>query len=88
MLDTLSLPHEVGRLFKTTGMKYMADTGLPPLWDDDLVFGFWQSKESEFLPAYPNTDAAHFKGLLDDIRIFSRSISALEVVALYADEKP
>jgi Bacterial Ig-like domain len=63
----------------------------PPTYDDYLVFGFWQSTTSTFGSAqevYSNPDAYHFKGLLDDIRFFNRSLTDQEIQSMYNDEKP
>src|SRR5258706_538308 len=72
-------------------LTFVSDTDIPARYDDKLVFGFWQSKESTFggaLGSYSNTDANHFKGLLDVVRIFNRALSEKEVSLIYEGEKP
>jgi hypothetical protein len=73
-------------------LTFVPDTVIPAGYDDKLVFGFWQSRESTFGAdkgtIYFNKGANHFQGLLDDVRIFNRSLSETEVSLIYEGEKP
>ena len=78
-------------LATVTSLTFVPDTDIPPRYDDKLVFGFWQSKESTFgggPGSYSNKDANHFQGLLDDVRIFNRALTDVEVSLIYEGEKP
>jgi hypothetical protein len=61
---------------------------------NDLVFGFLQSSSvtnrslGDDWAAYENENNNHFKGQLDDVRIFKRAITADEVSRIYQSEKP
>lgn len=91
MLNKSYVNESLQSLATTQTMKFIPDTLIPASYDDRLVFGFWQSQESTYgLPTdvYTNHDAYHFKGALDDIRIFSRTLTAEEIQMMYADEKP
>jgi hypothetical protein len=69
-----------------TGVKY----GGNPAPANELAFGFIQARENRTVSdtwADP-TDPAnkHFKGLLDEVRIYNRAISAEEVELMYESE--
>lgn len=73
-----------------TGMKYR---GVAPDVVNELAFGFIQSRagtmwDSEPWGGYDFPEANHFKGQLDDIRIFHKAITATEVQLMYNSEKP
>jgi hypothetical protein len=59
----------------------------------ELAFGFIQSRggtlwDTEAWGGYDFPTANHFKGQLDDVRIFHKAISATEVQLMYDSEKP
>jgi hypothetical protein len=73
-----------------TGMKY---NGVEPLEYPILAFGFIKSRNStlwndNFQDNYSDQNANHFKGYLDDVRIWHRSLTANEVTLMYNSEKP
>ncbi len=57
-----------------------------------LALGFIQGRENPFISdewaTYSITTNKHFKGLLDDVRFFSKPVSATEVSLMYNSEKP
>jgi hypothetical protein len=72
-----------------TGMKYM---GVEPDVVNELAFGFIHSRagtmwDSEPWGGYDFPGANHFKGQLDDIRIFHKALTATEVQLMYDSEK-
>jgi hypothetical protein len=72
-----------------TGMKYM---GVEPDVVNELAFGFIHSRagtmwDNEPWGGYDFPDANHFKGQLDDIRIFHKALTATEVQLMYDSEK-
>ena len=72
------------------GLKY---NGTPPGNLPELAFGFVQSRggtlwASEPWGSYDLPDANHFKGLLDDVRIFHKPLSEAEIQLMYNSEKP
>jgi hypothetical protein len=70
------------------GVKY-AGNAAP---GDKLALGFVQGRENRTLTDdwadYDNETLPHFKGLLDDVRIFSVPVTATEVTLMYNSEKP
>jgi len=72
-----------------TGIKY---AGKEPDVKDELAFGFIQSRggtlwDAETWGGYDFPTANHFKGSLDEIRIFHKALSAQEVELLHNSEK-
>lgn len=72
-----------------TGLKY---GGVTPDVVNELAFGFIQSRagtmwDAETWGGYGFPEANHFKGQLDDIRVFHKSLSAQEVKLMYDSEK-
>ena len=73
---------------KTTvvGLKYAGNAG-----NNMLAFGFIQDKNDPTLTDswadYNNTSNNHFKGQLDDIRIFHKSLTDTEIRLMYNSEK-
>ncbi len=72
------------------GLKY---GGAAPDVVNELAFGFIQSRagtmwDAEPWGGYGFAEANHFKGQLDDIRIFHKALSAQEVTLMYNSEKP
>jgi len=72
------------------GMKW---GGVPPEEYSDLAFGFIKSRrgtlwETETWGGYTFPDANHFKGQLDDIRIYHKVITPTEIDLMYQSEKP
>jgi hypothetical protein len=77
------------KLVKVTGMLY---GGKAPDVVNELAFGFIQSRagtmwDTEPWGGYGFPEANHFKGQLDDVRIFNKSITATEVDLIYKSEK-
>ncbi len=73
-----------------TGMTY---AGVAPEVVNELAFGFIQSRagtlwDTETWGGYDFPEANHFKGQLDDIRIFNKALSQAEVELMYDSEKP
>ncbi len=74
---------------KATGMMY---GGKAPDVVNELAFGFIQSRagtmwDTEPWGGYEIPGANHFKGQLDDVRIFNKAITAAEVDLMYKSEK-
>jgi hypothetical protein len=74
---------------KATGMMY---GGKEPDVVNELAFGFIQSRagtmwDNEPWGGYAIQGANHFKGQLDDVRIFNKAITAAEVDLMYKSEK-
>lgn len=72
------------------GLKY---GGVAPEVVNELAFGFIQSRagtlwDSESWGGYDFPGANHFKGLLDDVRIFHKTLTATEINLMYNSEKP
>lgn len=72
------------------GLKY---GGVAPEVVNELAFGFIQSRagtlwDNEVWGGYDFPEANHFKGLLDDVRIFHKTLTAEEVDLMYQSEKP
>ena len=68
---------------------------VPVVWVDQDVptehYGFigWGSEASSFDGNAGNVHQSHFmKGKIDDVRIYSRSLSDEEISALYTRENP
>lgn len=75
--------------YTTTGLKYR---GVEPDVLDELALGFIHSRggtmwDSEPWGGYDFTTANHFKGWMDDLRIFHAAFSAEDAEALYNAEK-
>jgi hypothetical protein len=72
-----------------TGVKFAGNTSGG---GNNLALGFIQASGNRKITdtwADPSDPANnHFKGLLDDVRIFSRAITATEVTLIYNSEKP
>ena len=71
------------------GLKY---NGAEPDVYNDLALGFIQSRRgtmwaTETWGGYTKPGANHFKGQLDDIRIFNKAVSDVEVRLIYNSEK-
>lgn len=71
-----------------TGLKYAGN----PL-GNNLAFGFIQGRNNRTITDtwadYAHADATnHFKGQLDDVRIWNKVISANEILLMYNSEKP
>lgn len=72
------------------GLKY---GGVAPEVVNELAFGFIQSRagtlwDNESWGGYDFPGANHFKGLLDDVRIFHKTLTATEINLMYNSEKP
>lgn len=72
-----------------TGMKY---AGIEPDVVNELAFGFIQSRagtlwDTEPWGGYDMPGANHFKGQLDDIRIFHKVLTPTEIQLMYDSEK-
>jgi Bacterial Ig-like domain len=73
-----------------TGLKY---GGAEPDVKNELAFGFVQSRagtlwDSEPWGGYDLTTANHFKGLLDDVIIYKKALTAGEITTMYNSGKP
>lgn len=76
--------------YTTTGLKWRGD-GVEVV--KELAFGFIQSRagtlwDAEPWGGYAQTGANHFHGLLDDVIIYHKVITAGEVAAMYNSGKP
>jgi len=74
---------------RVTGIEY---AGVEPDVKNELAFGFIQSRggtmwDAEGWGGYDFAGANHFKGSLDEFRIFHKALSAQEVTLLYNSEK-
>lgn len=74
---------------KITGMRY---AGIAPESVNQLAFGFNQSRagtlwDTETWGGYDFPTSNHFKGQLDDVRIFHRTLTGEEVSLMYNSEK-
>jgi hypothetical protein len=72
-----------------TGLKY---DGAEPLTFNELAFGFMQSRGGSILDTDPRygydfITSNHFKGLLDDVRIYHRTLTEMEIRHMYDSEK-
>jgi hypothetical protein len=69
------------------GLKFAGNPG-----NNAFVFGFIQDKNdptvTDTWADYSNPDNNHFKGQLDDVRIFHKALTATEVMLMYNSEKP
>jgi hypothetical protein len=70
-----------------TGLKYNGAAG-----NNTFVFGFIQDFAAPTIPDdwanYNITTNNHFKGLLDDVRIYHRPLTPTEIAAMYASAQP
>jgi len=70
-----------------TGLKYNGNPG-----NKNFVFGFIQDKNDPTIPdtwaLYSDPNNNHFKGLLDDVRIYHRPLTASEITMMYNSAKP
>jgi hypothetical protein len=60
---------------------------------NEMAFGFIQARENRIITDtwadYAHADATnHFKGQLDDFRVFNHSLTSTEVLLMYNSEKP
>jgi len=74
----------------SVGLKY---GGSEPDVKNELAFGFIQSRggvmwDAEPWGGYDLPGANHFKGLLDDVRIFHKALTSVEIGLMYNSEKP
>ncbi|MDY0076173.1 MAG: LamG-like jellyroll fold domain-containing protein [Bacteroidales bacterium] len=71
----------------TVGLKYVGNPA-----GNQLAFGFIQARDNPTLTDgwadYNSPDNNHFKGQLDDVKIFHKAITANEVRLMYESEKP
>jgi hypothetical protein len=73
----------------TVGLKYAGSAG-----NEKLALGFIQDKDNETFSwaSYFTTSGwpsqAHFKGQMDDLRIFHKALTTAEVTLMYNSEKP
>ena len=70
------------------GVKYAGN----PTPGNKLALGFVQARENKIITDswadYSVLENGHFKGLLDDVRIFSVPVTDTEVQLMYNSEKP
>jgi len=74
----------------TTGLKFY---GSMPSVKDELAFGFIQSRagslwDTEPWGGYEQPGANHFHGLLDDVIVYHKALTAGEILAMYNSGKP
>ncbi len=74
----------------SVGLKY---GGSEPDVKNELALGFIQSRggamwDAEPWGGYDLPGANHFKGLLDDVRVFHKPLTAVEIGLMYNSEKP
>jgi hypothetical protein len=72
------------------GLKY---AGVAPEVVNELAFGFVQSRagtmwDAEPWGGYGIPTANHFRGQLDDVRIYHKALTAAEIDLMYKSEKP
>lgn len=75
------------------GVKGMKYGGALPDVNNDLAFGFIQSRAGSMWAGepwggYTFPEANHFKGQLDDIRIYHKALTQSEIQLMYNSEKP
>jgi hypothetical protein len=85
--DDLGVPTKEAGI---VGLKY---GGAAPDVVNELAFGFIQSRagtlwDAESWGGYNFPEANHFKGQLDDVRIFNKAITEAEILLMYNSEKP
>ena len=88
---TFSSKTGIGELY-LDGKKVDSKNGVPPAFtnkNQDATIGIWGGYErtSELFPQN-GVNYGHWDGLLDDVRIYNRTLSDDEVKALYDLEKP
>jgi len=70
-----------------TGLVYNGATG-----NNTFVFGFIQDKSNPTIPDswadYTIPTNSHFKGLLDNVKVFHKSLTEQEIQLMYNSEKP
>jgi hypothetical protein len=84
---------DLGEPWPETGIVGLKYGGTEPETYPELTFGFIQSRagtlwDNEPWGGYDFPDANHFKGLLDDVRIFHKALTAQEIDLMYNSEKP
>ena len=72
------------------GLKY---AGIAPEFVNELAFGFIHSRagtmwDTESWGGYGIPTANHFRGQLDDVRIYHKTLTAAEIDLMYKSEKP
>ncbi|MCX6281356.1 MAG: Ig-like domain-containing protein [Bacteroidetes bacterium] len=74
-------------LTQATGLVYNGATG-----NNTFVFGFIQDKDNPTIPdawaSYDDPANNHFKGLLDNVRFWHKSLTETEIQMMYNSEKP
>ena len=75
------------------GIKGLKYGGVAPEVVNELAFGFIQSRagtmwDSEPWGGYGIPTAQHFRGQLDDVRIYHKTLTAAEIDLMYKSEKP
>lgn len=69
------------------GLKYAGNAN-----GNNLAFGFIQGRNNRIITDdwadYANPENNHFKGLLDDVRIFHKVLTPTEIDLMYQSEKP
>jgi hypothetical protein len=75
-----------GAKLNAKGMKFKVQEGV----GTKLAFGFINDMSSTAFEYgdYDNPDTQHYKGLLDDVRIYNKTITAQEIEVMYNSEKP
>jgi hypothetical protein len=72
---------------EANGLRYNGAPG-----NKQLVFGFIQDKNDPTIAddwaKYENQSNKHFKGLLDNVRVFHKALTEKEIQMMYDSEKP
>jgi hypothetical protein len=81
------------RKLNACNMARIKYTGTAPDVANELAFGFFQSRkgtlwDNEPWGGYDFPTSWHFKGQLDDIRIYHKTLTPTEVYLMYESEKP
>lgn len=84
--------NSTGSMKRVTAASYQRKADNPTETSNGFVLGFIKSRDAglwatEPWAMYSNPDANHFKGMMDDFRVFSVALSDAEVSTLYNAEK-
>jgi hypothetical protein len=82
-----------GAPYPEAGIVGLLYAGVEPETYPELAFGFIQSRagtlwDNEPWGGYDFPDANHFKGMLDDVRVFHKALTSQEIDLMYQSEKP
>lgn len=85
--------NDAGEPTKEAGIVGLKYAGVAPETVNELAFGFIQSRagtlwDTEAWGGYDLPGANHFKGQLDDVRIYHKALTSAEIDLMYKSEKP